>query len=218
MSAKKMISYRSIWMGIAMLWIMAFHSKISVSSHRVLQFLIQIGYGGVDIFIFASGIGNYYSYLRDENPLAFLARRIKRLAPTYIPIILIWCIYYVSQGWINVWNVPGNILGVQGRSADGGSFNWYIACIIICYLITPYLATCVKKNDLKKNLLLVIVLIIISFAFLNDHQAIIIYTRLPIYAVGMIIAKYEEFDLTRIRFLLLLMFFAGGVFLVLSYK
>ncbi len=90
-----MIAYRSTWMGIAMLWIMIYHTNIVFPS--VFKFFKMVGYGGVDIFIFASGIGNYYSYLKDKSPLDFLKRRIIRLAPAYLPVIIVWCIYYILK-------------------------------------------------------------------------------------------------------------------------
>ena len=78
-------------MGIAMIWIVAYHSGIDLYN-PILIYVKEIGYGGVDIFLFAAGLGNYYSYLKDYSPLDFLKRRIVRLAPVYFPFILVWII------------------------------------------------------------------------------------------------------------------------------
>lgn len=96
MTVKKMIKYREIWMGIAMLWIMLFHSGF-VFSNKIVKMAQAIGYGGVDVFLFASGIGNYFSYTKDECPLLFLKRRILRLAPVYIPFIIVWNILNIIE-------------------------------------------------------------------------------------------------------------------------
>ncbi len=209
MNIKKMLSYRQTWMGFAILWILYFHSGIIFPS--VLNSIKLIGYGGVDIFIFSSGIGNYYSYLKDESPLVFIKRKISRLAPFYIPYIIIWCIYQTLNGTLNILYIPGNILGIQSFSSSGISVNWYLSLILTCYILTPYLASFIKTNNLKKDLLLVLVLIIASTAFLNDDKFIIVLTRLPIYVIGMIFAKYKDAHVKNTLLPLSVLFIIGFI-------
>ena len=216
MNIKKTFAYRGVWMGIAMLWVMLFHSSMELV--KGISTIKSIGYGGVDIFIFASGVGNYYSYLKNEKPLSFLNRKIKRLAPTYIPFIIFWCIYNVVQGKLEYIYIPGNILGIQGFSASGISFNWYLTGIAICYLLTPYLATKIHENSFLKNIILVLVLIIISISFWGDSKFIVSVTRLPIYVVGMIFAKNENVWIRKIIVPIVGMFILGAVFLGVSFK
>lgn len=216
MTVKKMISYRSVWMGVAILWIMLFHSQMSLPFP--LDYLILIGYGGVDIFLFASGVGNYYSYLRDEAPLEFFKRRLYKLAPIYIPIILIWCLYYMLCNDLSLWAVIGNISGIQILSKSGDAFSWYVTGMLICYLITPYLAKFVQTNKLINNLLLVFSLILISLCFVTDERLIILMTRLPIYATGMVVAKNEDINIRKRAVLLILGFLIGNIALFLSIK
>lgn len=191
MNIKKMIDYRGVWMGLAMLWIMLFHSKMAFAI-PALSFFKRIGYGGVDIFLFASGVGNYYSYLKDENPLDFLKRRIVRLAPVYVPFIFVWSARKAMVGEMKPIYVLGNVLGVQALSSAGKSFNWYLAALAICYVLTPYFATYVKKNNMWKCILLLAGLLLISTAFWNDDKFIVSVSRLPIYVIGMMFAKYDS--------------------------
>lgn len=216
MTVKKMISYRSVWMGLAIIWIMLFHSQISLPFP--LNWLLHIGYGGVDIFLFASGIGNYYSYLKDETPLKFLKRRLYRLAPSYIPIILLWCLYYVSYKEISIWAIIGNLFGVQYLSSSGIAFNWFFAGLLICYLLTPYLAKFVQTHKLFINILLVLVLVIISLCFITDENLIIVMTRLPIYTIGMIFAKHEDTNIRKRAVFFVGGFVIGNLLLFLSYR
>ena len=74
MTLRDTFKYRSIWMGFAILWVVFYHINIPINNTPIF-FLKTFGYGGVDIFIFASGIGCYYSYLRDRSPLDFIKRR-----------------------------------------------------------------------------------------------------------------------------------------------
>lgn len=211
-----MFSYRSVWMGIAIIWIMLFHSQISLPNP--LNWLLLIGYGGVDIFLFASGIGNYYSYLKDKAPLKFFKRRLFRLAPAYIPIILIWCLYFVLYKEMSIWAVIGNLFGVQFLSTSGIAFNWFITGLLICYLLTPYLAEFIHNHKLFENFLLVIVLIIFSLSFMNDENLVLVMTRLPIYTLGMIFAKHEDTIIRKKAVYLVCGFFIGNILLFLSYK
>ena len=55
MSFKDIIKYRNIWMGLAILWTIFYHAEIWPAGD-FLTWIKTIGYGGVDIFLFASGI------------------------------------------------------------------------------------------------------------------------------------------------------------------
>ncbi len=186
-----MIKYRGVWMGFAMLWIIFFHTGVTCPLGIVTS-IKKIGYGGVDIFLFASGIGNYYSYNKDNEPLEFFKRRISRLAPVYIPFIIIWCIYNVAAKKLSPLYIIGNLLGSQYFSNVGTVINWYICVLLVCYLLTPYIATAIKKGSFSKNILLVVLFLLLSTAFWKDENFCIAATRLPIYVIGMIFAKYDD--------------------------
>lgn len=218
MTINKMIKYRENWMGFAMLWIMLFHSGLSFSS-ETLNYIKGIGYGGVDIFLFASGIGNYYSYTKDEEALPFIKRRLSRLAPVYLPFIVLWCVYEIIAGELKPLYIVGNLLGVQSLSNAGISFNWYLTALIVCYVLTPYLASFVKSHEFKRCFLLILVLVLMSTAFWDDRKFIISASRLPIYTIGMICAKYDSKTIDR-KFLTIsvLLFCLGNLCLLGNYK
>lgn len=69
------LQYRNVWMGLAILWIVFFHSGLEI---LVLHFVKMSGYGGVDIFVFSSGIGCFYSLDKDQDAERFMIRRIKK--------------------------------------------------------------------------------------------------------------------------------------------
>lgn len=183
-------------MGIAILWVMFYHFEAPING--IPEIVKNYGYGGVDIFLFASGIGNYLSYLRDESPGDFLKRRINRLAPTYLPFIIFWLVYkFLNGNKAIVRFAVGNIFGVQGLTVNGNEFNWYITAILVCYVLTPYLASFVRKNSLLKNSLLVLFLLLLSVAFWEDKRLIIAASRLPVFVVGMIFAKHGDSLLSK---------------------
>ena len=79
---KKLLLYRNIWMAVAIIGIVLFHMN-PISDNRIITGIQEIGYGGVDVFLFASGIGCYYSYSRIQNPYDFLVKRMKKILPMY---------------------------------------------------------------------------------------------------------------------------------------
>lgn len=217
MNIKKMISYRSIWMGFAMLLVMLFHSRMFFSL-APLNAIKETGYGGVDIFIFAAGIGNYFSYLKDEAPLDFIKRRICRLAPSYIPFILIWCSYCVYKDRFGPRYIIGHVFGVQEFAKKGGSFNWYLGAIVICYILTPYLASFIKKSTFKKNIIFLIILLLLTTGFWKDTKFIVSIARLPIFTIGMIFAKYSDAEIKFKHVAIeLISFIVGIILLYLSF-
>lgn len=215
---KDMNQYRTVWMGVAMVWIVIYHSELRLN-YPILNFIKKIGYGGVDIFLFAAGLGNYCSYLKDHSPLEFIKRRINRLAPVFFPFILVWIIVKLLLHQLKFSQVVGNLFGIQGFSSVGGEFNWYLTGIIICYLLTPYLASFVEENRMIRNIILIAFLLLISIAFWNDRRMIISITRLPVYTLGMLFSKYNQKILTKSLFFLETVGFAlGSILLYIAFE
>lgn len=218
MTIKKAIKYRDIWMGVAMLWIILYHSGFQLHT-RFFELLKEIGYGGVDIFLFAAGIGSYYSFTKDELALPYLKRRLLRLAPVYIPFIIVWSVVQIIKGRMHPIFFLGNLLGVQNFSNAGISFNWYLCILILCYVLTPYLATFIKENDIKKCFVLIGVLLLATTAFWTDSKLIVSVTRLPIYAIGMVFAKYDSKEIKKVHICVgALLFVVGLAALMGCYK
>ena len=59
--------FRRELMGIAILWIMLRHLPISSGYYYVLDYLMNLGYGGVDMFLFLSGFGLFFSMKKDSR-------------------------------------------------------------------------------------------------------------------------------------------------------
>ena len=204
MTLKEVIKYRKIWMGFAILWVIFFH--FGYKPPDPLAALQSSGYSGVDIFFFASGIGCYLSYSRDKNAAAFIKRRFIRIMPTYFVFIVIWCTYKVITDGMDFTTVLGNIFCVQDLTGKDGSFNWYFGAMWIFYLLTPYFVAVADK--IKKSagcVLFCLLLVLFSFPFWNVKALIIIVTRLPVYFLGMYLAKRSQVsdDKISLKFMLI---------------
>ncbi len=204
MTLKEVIKYRKIWMGFAILWVIFFH--FGYKPPDPLAALQSSGYSGVDIFFFASGIGCYLSYSRDKNVAAFIKRRFIRIMPTYFVFIVIWCTYKVITDGMDFTTVLGNIFCVQDLTGKDGSFNWYFGAMWIFYLLTPYFVAVADK--IKKPagcVLFCLLLVLFSFPFWNVKALIIIVTRLPVYFLGIYLAKRSQVsdDKISLKFMLI---------------
>ena len=65
---KSISAYRTPIMGFSILWVMLYHIGLEYDyPNFVISKMMSLGYGGVDFFIFLSGFGLYYSYLKDNR-------------------------------------------------------------------------------------------------------------------------------------------------------
>lgn len=176
---------RSFVMGIAILWIALYHIPMH-TSFAGLKFIQDIGYGGVDIFVFVSGFGIYMSLERDSDAFSFLVRRMKRLLPSYIPFIIIWMLVRFITYQIYITEICGNLTMTGWWNGDANQFNWYIDCILLFYIASPYIYGAIKRSS--NNWILLLVLSgLISLSFLHG-QLLMAMTRLPLFVLGMVVA------------------------------
>lgn len=190
MELKNTLKYRSVWMGVAMLWVVLYHSSGTLAGY---SFFKNIGYGGVDLCLFASGAGCYYSLCKNSDFFGFAKRRLLRIFPTYWCFLPFWFIYAFKAFEMKVPDVIGNIFGVQNFTGKNTAFNWYISAILLFYILAPYLKiVCDKVGALPKQLLVVALLFAFSIPFWNNFTLIVTVTRLPIFYLGMIFAKQSK--------------------------
>lgn len=188
MYIKDMLKYRNVWLGIAMIWIVLFHANIGIGFWP-LAFIKSIGYGGVDICLFASGIGCYFSLDKNSDILSFIKRRFLRIGPEYLIFIICWLVYKAISGSFSISMALGNLLGVQTLTGKDNSFNWYISAIVIFYFLAPYLKKTADKLTAIKHIIFIAFLLVLTIPFWSVNNWIIILTRIPIYYIGMVFAK-----------------------------
>lgn len=192
MSLKQTIKYRELWMGLAMMWIVWFHSGLE-PSNEALFFMKEIGYGGVDIFFFASGIGCYFSLDKDGDGYNFIKRRLLRIIPTYWIFMIPWTIYKRAYSGMGLRVILGNIFCVQGFTGLGEEFNWYISAIWMMYLLAPVFKAVVDRVSSKSQLVFGIVLLVLfSTSFWDVRFLLIAISRIPIFFLGIYFGKLAK--------------------------
>ena len=91
--------YRTVLMGLAILSIIFFHyTEDCVTYEYNLRFFIRaykqyVGSCGVDVFLFLSGLGVYYSFKKRPDKKIFYKKRFMRvLVPYFIIAIPAWSV------------------------------------------------------------------------------------------------------------------------------
>ena len=220
MELKRIFKFRNLWIGIAMLWIVFFHAGFWIGIEELLVFK-NLGYGGVDICLFASGIGCYFSLEKNPDTLEFLRRRIKRLGPTYLCFIIPWVIWRRLAFQLPLRAVVGNLLGIQTLVSWDYHFNWYIGGLVVYYLAMPLLKQLTDSiSHMVKELAVILLLFAVSVPFWNYGNTIVILSRLPVLYAGLVFAKLSKqgYMLKKRDLLLLgLLSVVGAVLLVTFY-
>ena len=216
MEFKTFFRYRKFYMGFAMLLLVIHHGRMFIPEGRVND-LVALLYGGVDFFLFCSGIGCFFSYTRDRDPVAFLRRRAARIFPVYLAFMAYWLYTEFQKSPVPLQDVLGNVLWIQWLTGRKPVFNWYMSAMLLTYLLTPALATLAERADTPlKAAGALLGLLVFSLCFWFTDQWVIVTTRIPLFFTGMLFAaasRRRERLTRRESALLLLLLLAGGVFL-----
>ena len=143
-------TYRSQLMGVAIIWIMLFHSGIDAPNSFLLRALwyLFVGMGGgigVDIFFILSGFGLVYSASKisgNSQWWTWEGKRMIRVLPSYLIVAIV---AYSIQGGVNM----NNILQFNFFK-DGIRDFWFIPSIVICYWAFPFLFMLRKKTGMRQ--------------------------------------------------------------------
>ena len=149
--------YRNELFGISILSIMIFHYFEDVSSARITGalgyaakgYIFFIGSSGVEIFLFLSGMGLFYSLSKSPLVLPFYKRRLGRVLPTYLIV--------GGIGWLVI-DILLKRRGLRSFLSDFSTYSfwrygerlvWYVSLILLLYLFFPLLFRLEKEIDLS---------------------------------------------------------------------
>lgn len=193
MKISNIYKYRNIWMGFAICWVIYFHLILPIKETilgTLLLWIKQIGFGGVDIFFLASGVGCFFSYERSRNAYDFLKRRCKRILPSYLIVAVVWQIYVFWKGEFSILGCLGTLFGLSNFIVAGGGINWYITAMWISYLLTPIFVDMVKNADsIKRDIANILFIVMLTIPFWHTSAMVISITRLPVFYIGMAMAR-----------------------------
>lgn len=211
---KDISTYRSELMGWSILWIMMLH--FTFNQIKPLGFIAQYGFAGVDIFLFVSGFGLFYSLNKDNNLARYYWKRILRIFPTY----------YIIGAITNLLLTHDDILTFFFRYSTIGFWigreyaEWFIPSIILLYFLAPYTKRIIDKNWHMFTCVIILCLYIASYyladkeSFLDRSHYFILY-RIPVFIYGMICAYWINNNMSSKFFFLIML--VGFPFFIIFY-
>lgn len=193
--------HRDLLLGIATFWVAWFHSyDVDFSAVKALSFLNigslleclkLIGNCGVDIFLFLSGIGLYFSFSKNPDVPSFYRRRFLRVFPGSFVVALIVTVLSPIE---NVWYFLARItfLDYFFLKSDFMPF-WYISSILLLYLLFPLFYRLIEKLRywgaaiiIGFSVLIFILLYFVDYDYL--YQMEMLLARVPVFVAGIVIA------------------------------
>lgn len=203
LDANKISKYRSEIMGFAILWIMVYHSRMSFSFFPIfgnaINDLRNVGYGGVDLFLFVSGFGIYRSLTKSSDQLAFYKRRLCRILPAYVPVLAVFL--FLNRSGISPASWPrvilSNLTGTSFWRGPGPSFNWYMPALFSFYFIAPFFFRTIRRP--RGTAYIIVATLVLDVCFYGNFVMIAI-TRFTIFALGMAFGYWNAEGRKNIHF------------------
>lgn len=173
-------------MGTAMIMVIVYHLFCWVYN-PIGPF--NIGYVGVDIFLFLSGFGLSYSF--KKNSIAqFYINRIKRIYILYLISVLVTYLIY-NLNW-NLFDLFANILSI-GIYTKGGinRYDWYLETLFSLYITFPILYY-YGKTKIGGAIILWAVITFLLHNYNIPWWYDCFLGRLPIFFYGIIFSKCTD--------------------------
>lgn len=193
--------YRGAIMGIAALWILVFHAWVILSDglqhsgfrliNFVEHFIKDIGFCGVDVFFFLSGIGLTFAIKKESLP-KFYYRRIRRVA---LPALSIGIIRGIVQDWSLI-DILCKISGFNFFMVNIYNFLWFVTAIIILYIFSPFYWKLFDKAHNKILFTVCAILIWLMIVLIvRDNIRIDLFAfinRIPVFLIGILIGYLTQ--------------------------
>lgn len=184
--------YKAHLMGIAVLIVvyghlLYYHSGLQ--NYEDLNFTEWYTLGSVEMFMFISGFGIYQSLRKNRDAFTFYGRRLGRLLPSYLPVMIAWCGVNLIAGKMRVGEAVGNLTAMGWWFQTEHQFNWYVPAILVLYLLSPVFFDCIQRNKTKWVFAALVLLNIAGWR----SNLLMALSRFPTYFLGMYFgAKYAE--------------------------
>lgn len=202
---------RSYILGIAILMIVVYHLFCWVYNPIGR---LNVGFVGVDLFLFFSGLGLTYSY--EKNTIKeFYKRRVQKIYPPYLIVsILIIGITTTSYRPLSDFIVKTflqlSTLSYYVRPEE--SIDWYLNSIFLFYLLFPLFYKLSKKYGMRLywGTAIVVTAVLASLYAWMHHPVYWKYdcfiSRIPIFCLGITfgIRKFDEKRSTKFALWILL--------------
>ena len=182
--------FRAEQMGAAMLFVILFH--VALDRGDPFYGLRRCGNVGVDIFLFLSGVGLWFSWVKTPDMRRFYRRRLLRIVPTWLVV----AIAFYLPDYLGARRFSRSIVDLIGDLTINWDFwlhdeltFWYVPAIMALYLVAPWYMRLVQSRPIYRWLpLLMVVWCVMVQWVLPIHHAVghleIFWSRVPIFFIG----------------------------------
>lgn len=187
------------WMlfGISCIWIFYRHTfYFEHFSFSILDPIIRIGDCGVDIFLFLSGYGLYFSFSKMDSRITdFYHKRLWRILPTVVLLFVTFAVIELMIG-----KSIDDFLSVRFWFYQIYAKYWYVGAILLFYLLFPLIYYILKISPVV--LIASAYIIGIGGIGMVDFfdigvlgQLRVYFARIPIFVLGSVLAyKHQWFE------------------------
>jgi len=195
--------YRNALFGIAILWIVIHHgAKFGIwfgflgEKNVLSRFFVDFGDVGVDMFLFLSGMGLYFSFVKNEKVYPFLQRRLSRVLPAFLIICgTTWAVRCIVMN--NNWPAFLERISLMRFWLKGSQQIWFINFILVLYVLYPYLYHFLfdkSKYNLRRAVILIAAALLFNFALQLAYPEFwastrVALTRIPVAIFGCYFGK-----------------------------
>ena len=213
-------SYRGELMGLSTILILICHSVAYIDMHKILLYALSFGNVGVDLFLFLSGMGLWYSLKNRKIALTcWYFMRYKRILVPYLLIIIPLTLIRYEYGLLKNMDISyilRFISTIQFWINHNGA--WFIAALIPLYLAAPGIYKLLRKYGSKAAIIMI--LLFYAFLFIPQHwfapalgeiltNVQFVMVRATCFVLGMWMGTYIEQKKQLPLWSLILMIFAG---------
>ena len=154
----KISEYRTELMGMSAILILICHSVAYIEMPRILHYILSLGNIGVDLFLFLSGMGMWFSLtkpLRVGGVKHWYSNRYIKLLIPYLMVVLPLNAIEYGMGMykgLDIWNY---LLGLTTlRFYVSHDAPWFIAALLPLYLLAPLFYRLIRKYRWKATILM----------------------------------------------------------------
>ncbi len=202
--ADSVSKYRQELMGLSILGILVFHFFQDCRSgdynytDYARFYYDHIGSSCVDVFLFLSGLGLYYSLKKNGDIKRFYSRRFSKILIPYFLVAVPTFIYMDAVLEDSVSLMFKDLFFITFLK-DGDILFWYILLMVICYLFTPhlfgYIDSAEDDHEVYGRMFALISFVLVCVLALQVNaddffrRTNIMFLRIPAFIGGMVMGR-----------------------------
>ena len=189
--------YRSAIMGAAAMFILLYHCWIKQNVQIWILPLVEarlaaLGFIGVEMFLFLSGMGLTSAIAKYDSVWAFYAKRVRRMAPAYLFAVLLYT-------WRRGHGVREFLMLATGYAHVTESITallWYVPAAMVLYAVFPlYHRFLIRsKSETAFTLNCIGIWLILTLAFQNMVRSDlwVFLNRVPVFLLGILAGRLRQ--------------------------